>query len=112
MRILTINVGSSSLRAVLYRMESPETVEARATAVRLGSPRGCLRVVDGEGAVLLDGLDGLASHTAALDALFTLLQGLGLDEGLCAIGQRVVHGGGEYSAPTLITEKVLSALRL
>ena len=34
-RLLTINVGSSSLKAVLYRLGAAETVELRASAERI-----------------------------------------------------------------------------
>jgi acetate kinase len=108
-RLLTINVGSSSLKAVLYRLGPPETVEVRAAAERIGIPNSCLRVTDAQGTVLLC-RSALPDHAAALEAVFTWLRIQHLDEGLCAIGQRVVHGGTQYSAPTLITEAVLDAL--
>ena len=38
-RLLTINVGSSSLKAVLYRLAPAETVEVRAAAERIGIPQ-------------------------------------------------------------------------
>ena len=51
-RLLTINVGSSSLKAVLYRLGPAETVEVRATAERIGMPNSRLRVADAQGEVL------------------------------------------------------------
>ena len=36
-RLLTINVGSSSLKAVMYRLEAAETLEIRAAVDRIGS---------------------------------------------------------------------------
>jgi acetate kinase len=110
-RLLTINVGSSSLKAVLYRLGPAETVEARASAERIGTPPSSLRIVDAQGAELLSRSDALPDHAAALEALCTWLRARCLDEGLRAVGQRVVHGGRRYSAPTLITDTVLAALR-
>jgi len=88
-----------------------ETVEIRATAERIGIPNGRLRVFDAQGTVLVDRSDAIPDHTAALNALFTWLETQRLDDGLCAVGQRVVHGGTKYSAPTLITDAVLDELR-
>ncbi len=110
MRILTVNVGSSSLKAVLYRFDQAETLELRASAERIGLADSRLRLTDANGAALLERSD-LADHASALQALFTYLQGHGLDHDLRAIGQRVVHGGSQYSAPTLIDDDVLRALR-
>jgi acetate kinase len=111
MRLLTVNVGSSSLKAVLYRLAPKEMVEVRAAAERIGIPNSCLRIADAHGAVLLHRADALPDHATALEALFTWLRAQRLDEGLRAIGQRVVQGGSHYSAPTLITDTVLAALR-
>jgi acetate kinase len=110
-RLLTINVGSSSLKAVLYRLGTAETVEVRAAAERIGLPSSSLRVADAQGTALLSRSAALPDHAAALEALFTWLRAQPLDKGLRAIGQRVVHGGSRYSAPTLITDAVLAALR-
>jgi acetate kinase len=110
-RLLTINVGSSSLKAVLYRLERTETAEVRAAAERIGNTISRLRVADAQGTVLLDRSDALPDHTTALEVLFGWLRTQRLGEGLCAIGQRVVHGGRHYNVPTLITDTVLAALR-
>jgi acetate kinase len=110
-RLLTLNVGSSSLKAVLHRLGAAEVVEVRVSADRIGHPNGYLRVVDAQNRVLLEHSDRLADHATALDVLFNWLRAEGLDEGLHAVGQRVVHGGKHYSAPTLITSTVLTTLR-
>ncbi|MFL5759651.1 MAG: acetate/propionate family kinase [Thermomicrobiales bacterium] len=111
MRLLTVNVGSSSLKSVLYRLTPTEIVEVRAAAERIGVHGSSLRIADAHGAVLLLQSDALPDHDAALEALFSWLRTQGLAAGLCAIGQRVVHGGSHYSAPTLITDAVLAELR-
>lgn len=110
-RLLTINVGSSSLKAVLYRVGATETVEARASAERIGSLSSCLRVADAQRRVLHQQSGDLPDHPAALASLFGWLRAQHLDEELVAIGQRIVQGGSCYSAPTLITDKVLGVLR-
>jgi acetate kinase len=110
-RLLTINVGSSSLKAVLYRLGEAETVEVRADTDRIGLPQGCLRIRDAQGTELHQQARPFRDHIAALDALLAWLQENHLDDGLCAIGQRVVHGGMQYSAPARITGQVIAALR-
>ena len=110
-RLLTINVGSSSLKAVLYRLGPEEVVEVRASAERIGIVNSRLRVVDARDAILVEQSEDLADHAAALEALFGWLGTHGLLESVRAIGQRIVHGGRHYSAPTLITDDVLDALR-
>jgi acetate kinase len=111
MRLLTINVGSSSLKAVLYRVEASESIEVRAAAERVGSAHGRLRLSDADGDMVLDRADPLPDHATALAGLFEWLRAHGLDTGLRAIGQRVVHGGSHYSAPTPITDDVVRTLR-
>jgi hypothetical protein len=72
-RLLTINVGSSSLKAVLYCLGSDEDVELRATAERIGIPGSRLRITDADGSVVLDLAEPLPDHSSALDALFSWL---------------------------------------
>lgn len=110
-RLLTINVGSSSLKSVLYRLQPGETVEVRAAVERIGAANSSLRIADAQGDELLDRSATLRDHAAALHALFSWLTAQGMVEGLSAIGQRVVHGGNHYSEPTLISGEVLAKLR-
>jgi len=110
-RLLTINVGSSSLKAVLYRLGAAETVELRASVERIGMPNGRLRVADAHGGLLHQRSDPLPDHPAALEALFAWLRAERLDTELSAIGQRVVQGGSRYSAPTSIDDTLLEELR-
>ena len=104
-RLLTINVGSSSLKAVLYRVGPAETVEVRVAAERIGIPNSSLRVADAQGAVLLERSDALPGPRCRAGRVCSPGSGpQRLDDGLCAIGQRIVQGGSQYSAPTLITD--------
>jgi acetate kinase len=110
-RLLTVNVGSSSLKAVLYRLGAAETVELRASAQRIGLPNSHLRVADAHGGLLHQRSDPLPDHPTALAALLSWLRAERLDTELSAIGQRVVQGGSRYTAPTLITDTLLAELR-
>ena len=93
-RVLVLNSGSSSLKYQLIDM---------ADHTRLAS--GLVERI-GEGTV--------PDHAAALDSVADRLaaDGMGLDSPeLAAIGHRVVHGGTRFTAPTLITDEVVQAVR-
>jgi acetate kinase len=81
-RVFTVNTGSSSLK---WRLVDPDrgTSEAAGTVERV------------------------ADHGAALAAV---LDELGTPE-LLAVAHRVVHGGTRFSAPTLIDDAVVAAIR-
>ena len=106
-RLLTINTGSSSLKAALYRLreDTTETPELRAEASRIGSRDGGLRLADDCGETLDERRDGLPDHAAALDALMSRLRDLGLDRDdlLAAVGHRIVHGGDRHREPQKVT---------
>jgi acetate kinase len=110
-RLLTINTGSSSLKAGLYRMGPPEELDLAAKADRIGHDGSRLRISDGRGASLLDREEDLPGHEAALAALFAWLRERGLDRNLAAVGHRLVHGGSQYRAPHLVTAELLAALQ-
>ncbi|HEY7092189.1 MAG TPA: hypothetical protein VH393_03360, partial [Ktedonobacterales bacterium] len=71
-RVLTLNIGSSSLKAALYECspahDDPQLVFA-AHAERLGDARSHLSVQDAQGQTLLATERGLSDHPAALRRL-------------------------------------------
>ena len=112
-RLLTINTGSSSLKAALYRLreDTTETPELRAEASRIGG-RGSLRLADARGETLDERRDDLTDHATALDALLSRLRDRGLDRNdLAAVGHRIVHGGDHHRQPQKVTPKVVADLR-
>ncbi len=86
-RVLVLNCGSSSVK---YRLLDAETTVARGLIEKIGEPDG-----------------DAADHRAALETVMATVD----TEGLVAVGHRVVHGGSQFSAPTLITDEVVSAVR-
>jgi acetate kinase len=72
-RLLTINTGSSSLKAGLYHFEPSPRLELAAEVDRIGLPGSGLRVTDARGTDLLDRKDDLPTHAAAVQALFAWL---------------------------------------
>jgi acetate kinase len=113
-RLLTVNTGSSSLKAALYplREDTTETPEFWAEASRIGSRGGSLRLADARGETLEERQDDLPNHTAALDALMSRLRDRGLDrDDLAAVGHRIVHGGDRHREPQRVAPEVVADLR-
>jgi acetate kinase len=107
-RVLTVNTGSSSLKATLYRLGETERVEVKASAERIGLSDGRLRITDANGAALLDQAGELKIRDTPLETLIGWLGEQKLD--IDAVGHRVVHGGTRYREPQLITAELLTAL--
>ena len=110
MRVLTINNGSSSLRAAVYAMESAERRLLALQASRIGLPGSRVRITDAEGACLLDAAPVLSDYRAAVDML---VQWLARDDEALrpeVVGHRVVHGGSKYREPTPVTPELVTAL--
>jgi acetate kinase len=94
--VLVLNAGSSSLK---YQLVVPETaeVQARGLVERIGEP----------GSQVTD-------HAAALWTMSKDLAATGVDldtVGLRAVGHRVVHGGPDFTDPTIIDDKVLEEIK-
>jgi acetate kinase len=86
-RVLVLNCGSSSVK---YRLFDDEVTVAKGLLDRIGEP----------------GSD-TPDHEAALRRIMTSLD----LEDLAAIGHRVVHGGIRFSAPVLVDDDVVQAVR-
>ena len=111
--IIVFNAGSSSLKFSLYRVPGPprhNQLLCHGQFAGLGH-QARFSAHDGSGAPLVEQTLGPLSQADALrDALHWLRQAFpGLR--LAAIGHRVVHGGGQFSAPARIDAAVLAQLR-
>ena len=89
MRVFVVNSGSSSIKYQLIDTATEESVLS-GTLQRIGEPGG-------------DAPDHASGLRRVLDAL-------GPDARIAAVGHRVVHGGSAFTAPTLITEDVVAAI--
>lgn len=106
--LLALNAGSSSLKFALYRLASPLAETVRGTIERIGTPHATLTLKSAAG----DGPRApqpvvVADPSACIEAVFSALNAFPLD----AVGHRIVHGGGRYSAPHPITVELLQTLR-
>jgi acetate kinase len=110
--VLTLNIGSSSLKAALYGIgpahDDPQLVFA-AHAERLGASHSRMAVQDARGATLFATEQGLSDHPAALQTLLSWLQQQGAHD-FAVVGHRVVFGGQRYREPQVITDDLVVSL--
>jgi len=106
--ILVINCGSSSVKFSLINPSSGETLLSGLAECLLSNE--AVITIKQAGKKQTYELNAPFDHQIALQVLVTQLQQLDLVKDICAIGHRVVHGGEEYSQPTLITDKVEDAI--
>jgi acetate kinase len=109
-RVLTINTGSSSLRSAVYDLDPITTPLVSVQIGRIGLRPSRMRISDSAGASLLDEEVSLAGHAEALREWFAWLRNQRFDEGIAAIGHRVVHGGPRFVQPQLVTDELLDTL--
>lgn len=113
--VIVINAGSSSLKYSLVDGDSGET-RAVGLAERIADSSGATGILSHTGP------DGdkhrselpLPSHEAALRAALDAFDTYGpslADAGIVAVGHRVVHGGARFSAPVLVDEALVDAVR-
>ena len=111
LRILTINAGSSSLKAALYDMDRTERVTLACHVERIGQSGSQMRIVDGGRVTLLDRTADLDSHEAAARAFLEWLQHQQAEVEPSAVGHRLVHGGSTHRAPHILTPDVMDDLQ-
>ena len=117
--VLTINSGSSSLKAALYWMGEQELLRLSVEVSRIGLhrdqrggfPGSRLQITDADGATLLDRQHDLPDHAAALQELFDWLTQQEAGQPPDAVGHRIVQGGHRYRNPQLITPELLAGLQ-
>jgi len=114
MKVLVINAGSSSLKYQLFDM-TDERVLAKGLCERIGIDGHIKHTPLTDGKVVFDEDVPLPDHAAAiaivLEKMTSAEFGVISDMGeIAAVGHRVVHGGENFSASTLINDEVLAAI--
>lgn len=112
MKILVVNAGSSSLKYQLIDMEN-EQVLAKGNCERIGS-MALLTHKTGDKKVEVE--KEMPTHSEALDAVMKALtsgEGKVIDSlsEITAVGHRVVQGGSEFTASTIINDDVMAAIK-
>jgi acetate kinase len=105
--ILVLNCGSSSIKFAIFDMSTQDVIisglaerlyEAQPTINWSGLHKGESLITD-------------QGHQAALDTLAVLLDEWHILDSLTGIGHRVVHGGEQFSASTLLNDENIADLR-
>jgi acetate kinase len=109
--ILVLNAGSSSIKFCVFRLAGGQAVrDLRGQVSGLGTvPRFSLRR-GGAPAIETPLASGPMSHADALDRLLDAVQAELGDARIAGVGHRVVHGGLEFMAPTVVDAAVLQRL--
>jgi len=108
--ILVINSGSSSLK---FKLFDPRLQEVAGGLIeRIGLKNSFLEYKVGTEKKRVDYPGGVADHKRGLREVFAVLGAAGYEaKRIKAVGHRVVHGGEEFTAPTVITPARLKRLR-
>lgn len=102
--VLVLNCGSSSLKFAVIDPQSGEEV-CKGLAERLGQEGASIKVKHGADAEE-SALPAPGTHVEALLYIEDALKRFGLQQALCAVGHRVVHGGEFFSASVRVDEDV------
>jgi acetate kinase len=108
--VLTINTGSSSLKAAVLDIANLADRRLTAQVEHIGH-ESVMRVTNGAGdEIAIEPIVG-KDHGEALTGLIDWLGRNGELRPLVAVGHRLVHGGPEYSAPRLIDDAMMAAIQ-
>jgi len=109
MNILVLNSGSSSVKCQYF---IDQKSIASALVERIGEEESYSEVKYREH--IFSNTDPVSDHYQALNITLSMLEEskcISSIDDLDAIGHRVVHGGSDFSEPTLITKEVIEAIR-
>jgi acetate kinase len=112
--LLALNAGSSSLKFALYEIGAGRHLARTATGEIEGigtAPH--LVASDAAGKTPLERrwpAGERLSHEALFDALLGEIEQRLVGDRLCGVGHRIVHGGAEFAAPTILSDEVLRRL--
>ena len=109
-QLLCLNAGSSSLKFGVYESHQDEPSMVAHGAIESIGGTGRFWIQRADGTTLCDQSLNVVDHAAAVCTALRQLQSLPLLD-VVAVGHRVVHGGGRYGQPVLITDQVLDDLR-
>jgi acetate kinase len=108
--LLTVNTGSSSVKAAVYDLVDLKRPLQRIDVDRVGAGNSTLRVTSPDGSEVLQRRVSASGFEGALLDVARQIGDLG-HEPPAAVGHRVVHGGPHHSSPQLVTNSLLVELR-
>ena len=118
MNIFVINSGSSSIKYQLFNMPSSSPV-CSGLVERIGLDNAKIThktFVNGEEKTTSYTLE-IADHEVGLNKVNSLLTDkeigvISSTDDIKVVGHRIVHGGEEFTAPTVVTPEVMEKLKL
>ncbi|GGE70002.1 acetate kinase [Pedobacter psychrotolerans] len=117
MNILVINSGSSSLKYQLFNMPVPSPISS-GLVERIGIEGSYIKhiVFKGTEKFIIEKTAFIADHGEGLKQVLALLSEgelavIATPDDINAVGHRVVHGGENFSGPTLITAEVKDQIK-
>jgi acetate kinase len=111
---LVLNAGSSSLKFCVFQRPEFEgwRLEARGQIEGIGtSPRLSVKDANGETLTKQDLDASVRDGRDAINALAAWLRSKYGGSRVLGVGHRVVHGGSQFTGPTILTQQVLDELR-
>ncbi|MBO6637691.1 MAG: acetate/propionate family kinase [Roseitalea sp.] len=108
--ILTLNAGSSSIKFAVYAQGDEPALHASGQVENLSPSQQTRLIVErdgGERAIDIDAND----HAGALSSILGQAEHLFGGAKVTGVGHRVVHGGTDFVAPTVLDTDTIAALR-
>ncbi len=112
--ILTLNLGSSSLKFALFRGGKGDASPERLVSGkldRIGLASGTFQAKDSQGKSLAKREITLNDHDDALETLLEWISSNIPEMTPQIAGHRIVHGGNQYAEPQLVTSALLAYLK-
>lgn len=103
--ILVLNAGSSSLRASVFEAATDLPLVSSGRIERIGT-----QAEFSWNGKVIEKFPTTLNHADALRELLALIQRCSGNWSLQAVGHRIVHGGEHFSAPVILTSKVIQQL--
>ena len=111
--VLTVNTGSSSLKAALFFMESPIASAERmfeCAIADIGEPQADIVFQSSDGNESKE-VTYIKDHSSAIELFTVRLSTVVSLTSIDAVGYRIVHGGSTFSEATVITDDVVNELQ-
>jgi acetate kinase len=109
--VLTVNVGSSSMKFSLFEVGSPPMRLVKGVIDGIGHATGRLVVDGAPGFSAISQVVAMPDHASAVRTFMAWFAEHVPREALAAVGHRVVHGGPKYWEPQRLTAEVIDELR-
>jgi acetate kinase len=108
--IVTINAGSSSVKFALFAVngQTPDLMASGQVEGLGATPKFHVQIVGEKGRD--EALD-VSDHIGAIESVVGWIEGAFPDAAVSAVGHRIVHGGLQFSSPTIIDDEVIAQLR-